>query len=138
MNSEERKEYAMEIAGYGVFGTPAVIVDGEVKCVEKIPKKGGNSAVDWMTITLTPSLHNNMWKSLLPFENMNQSEQPPGIFVMHPVGFAGKNNDFLMLFPLRESRSNPYPALPRDCSRLLRRHPWRLGSESLRLLQRWG
>ncbi len=29
----------MEIAGYGVFGTPAVIVDGEVKCVGKIPKK---------------------------------------------------------------------------------------------------
>ena len=29
----------MKIAGYGVFGTPAVIVDGEVKCVGKIPKK---------------------------------------------------------------------------------------------------
>jgi len=29
----------MEIAGYGVFGTPAVVVDGEVKCVGKIPKK---------------------------------------------------------------------------------------------------
>lgn len=29
----------MEIAGYGVFGTPAVIVDGEVKSVGKIPKK---------------------------------------------------------------------------------------------------
>lgn len=27
----------MEIAGYGVFGTPAVIVDGEVKSVGKIP-----------------------------------------------------------------------------------------------------
>ena len=30
---------AMEIAGYGVFGTPAVVVDGEVKSVGKIPKK---------------------------------------------------------------------------------------------------
>jgi len=30
---------AMEIAGYGVFGTPAVVVDGEVKCVGKIPEK---------------------------------------------------------------------------------------------------
>ena len=29
----------MEIAGYGVFGTPAVIVDGEVKNVGKIPGK---------------------------------------------------------------------------------------------------
>jgi small redox-active disulfide protein 2 len=29
---------AMEIAGYGVFGTPAVVVDGEVKCVGKIPQ----------------------------------------------------------------------------------------------------
>ncbi len=29
----------MKIAGYGVFGTPAVIVDGKVKSVGKIPKK---------------------------------------------------------------------------------------------------
>lgn len=29
----------MEIAGYGVFGTPAVVVDGEVKSVGKVPKK---------------------------------------------------------------------------------------------------
>ena len=29
----------MEIARYGVFGTPAVVVDGEVKCVGKIPEK---------------------------------------------------------------------------------------------------
>lgn len=29
----------MKIAGYGVFGTPAVVVDGEVKIVGKIPKK---------------------------------------------------------------------------------------------------
>jgi small redox-active disulfide protein 2 len=29
----------MKIAGYGVFGTPAVVVDGEVKCVGKIPQK---------------------------------------------------------------------------------------------------
>jgi small redox-active disulfide protein 2 len=27
----------MKIAGYGVFGTPAVVVDGEVKSVGKIP-----------------------------------------------------------------------------------------------------
>ena len=29
----------MAIAGYGVFGTPAVVVDGEVKSVGKIPRK---------------------------------------------------------------------------------------------------
>jgi small redox-active disulfide protein 2 len=29
----------MEIAGYGVLGTPAVVVDGEVKSVGKVPKK---------------------------------------------------------------------------------------------------
>jgi small redox-active disulfide protein 2 len=29
----------MTIAGYGVFGTPAVVVDGEVKSVGKVPKK---------------------------------------------------------------------------------------------------
>ena len=29
----------LEIAGYGVFGTPAVVVDGEVKSVGKIPGK---------------------------------------------------------------------------------------------------
>ena len=29
----------LEIAGYGVFGTPAVVVDGDVKSVGKIPSK---------------------------------------------------------------------------------------------------
>lgn len=29
----------MKIAGYGVFGTPAVVVDGEVKSVGKVPSK---------------------------------------------------------------------------------------------------
>ena len=29
----------MEIARHGVFGTPAVIIDGEVKCVGKVPDK---------------------------------------------------------------------------------------------------
>ena len=33
----EKVTDAMQIAGYGVFGTPAVIIDGEVKCVGKIP-----------------------------------------------------------------------------------------------------
>ncbi len=28
-----------KIAEYGVFGTPAVVVDGDVKCVGKVPSK---------------------------------------------------------------------------------------------------
>ena len=29
----------MEIAKHGVFMTPSVVIDGEVKCVGKVPKK---------------------------------------------------------------------------------------------------
>jgi len=29
----------MKIAGYGVFGTPAVVVDGEVKSMGKVPSR---------------------------------------------------------------------------------------------------
>ena len=35
----EKVTNLMEIAGYGVFGTPAVVVNGEVKSVGKIPSK---------------------------------------------------------------------------------------------------
>ena len=35
----EKVTGVMEIAQHGVFGTPAVIVDGEVKIVGKVPKK---------------------------------------------------------------------------------------------------
>jgi small redox-active disulfide protein 2 len=37
--SVEKVTDVMEIAGYGVFGTPAVVVDGEVKSVGKVPTK---------------------------------------------------------------------------------------------------
>ena len=36
----------MEIAGYGVFGTPAVVIDGDVKSVGKIPLK--NDVIGWL------------------------------------------------------------------------------------------
>jgi hypothetical protein len=36
----------LEIAGYGVFGTPAVVMDGEVKSVGKIPNK--NDVKSWI------------------------------------------------------------------------------------------
>jgi len=40
VNAEvEKVTDTMKIAGYGVFGTPAVVVEGEVKSVGKIPSK---------------------------------------------------------------------------------------------------
>ena len=44
----EKVTDAMEIAGYGVFGTPAVVVDGEVKSVGKIPKK--KDVIGWINL----------------------------------------------------------------------------------------
>ena len=44
---------------------------------------------------------------------------------------------FFMFLPFRESGRIPDPALPRDCSKLLRRHPRRLGSGTLSFLHRW-
>lgn len=35
----EKVTDVMKIAGYGVFGTPAVVIDGDVKSVGKIPSK---------------------------------------------------------------------------------------------------
>ena len=37
----------MQIASYGVFGTPSIVVDGEVKCTGKVPKKDQIKA--WIT-----------------------------------------------------------------------------------------
>jgi len=42
----EKVTDAMEIAGYGVFGTPAVVVGGDVKSVGKIPKK--QDVISWI------------------------------------------------------------------------------------------
>ena len=36
----------MQIAQYDVFGTPAVVIDGQVKCVGKIPKK--EDVISWI------------------------------------------------------------------------------------------
>jgi small redox-active disulfide protein 2 len=35
-----------EIAKHGVFSTPAVVIDGQIKCVGKVPSK--NEALDWI------------------------------------------------------------------------------------------
>ena len=42
----EKVTDVMQIAHFGVFGTPAVIVDGDVKSVGKIPKK--EDVVEWI------------------------------------------------------------------------------------------
>jgi len=42
----EKVTDVMKIASYGVFGTPAVIVDGEVKCVGKVPSKA--DVIKWI------------------------------------------------------------------------------------------
>ncbi|MDJ0780720.1 MAG: thioredoxin family protein [Desulfosarcinaceae bacterium] len=44
--SVEKVTDAMEIAGYGVFGTPAVVVDGAVKSVGKIPSQ--DEVLSWL------------------------------------------------------------------------------------------
>ena len=43
----EKVTDVMQIEGYGVFGTPAVVIDGEVKSVGKIPKK--EEVIKWVT-----------------------------------------------------------------------------------------
>jgi small redox-active disulfide protein 2 len=46
----EKVTDTMEIAGYGVFGTPAVVIDGEVRSVGKIPSK--NDVKSWIEDSL--------------------------------------------------------------------------------------
>ncbi|QTA79669.1 Redox-active disulfide protein 2 [Desulfonema limicola] len=43
----EKVTGVMDIASYGVFGTPSVVIDGEVKSVGKIPKK--EDVKSWLT-----------------------------------------------------------------------------------------
>lgn len=44
--SVEKVTDILEIGSYGVMGTPAVVVNGEVKCVGKIPGKA--EVIDWL------------------------------------------------------------------------------------------
>ena len=37
-----------EIAKLGVFSTPAVVIDGEIKCVGKVPSR--SEVIGWLTI----------------------------------------------------------------------------------------
>ncbi len=42
----EKVTKTMDIASYGVLGTPAVVINGEVKCVGKIPSTG--EVLQWL------------------------------------------------------------------------------------------
>lgn len=42
----EKVTDVMKIAGYGVFGTPAIVIDGEVKSVGKVPAKA--DIISWL------------------------------------------------------------------------------------------
>lgn len=42
----EKVTNLLKIAEYGVFGTPAVVIDGEVKSVGKVPTK--DTVKDWL------------------------------------------------------------------------------------------
>lgn len=44
----EKVTKSMDIAKFGVFGTPSVVVDGEVKCVGRVPTK--KEILDWIQI----------------------------------------------------------------------------------------
>mgnify|MGYP001576777520 CR=1 FL=1 len=44
--SVEKVTDMMQIASYGVFDTPTVLVDGEIKCRGKVPKK--SDIKDWI------------------------------------------------------------------------------------------
>jgi len=44
--SVEKVKDIKEIASYGVFGTPAVVINGEVKSVGKVPTK--DEAKSWL------------------------------------------------------------------------------------------
>ena len=45
--SVEKITDAMKIASYGVFGTPAIVIDGQVKSVGKIPTK--DQIKEWLS-----------------------------------------------------------------------------------------
>ena len=43
----EKVTDTMQIASYGVFGTPAIVIDGQVKSVGKIPTK--DQIKEWLS-----------------------------------------------------------------------------------------
>jgi hypothetical protein len=87
-------------------------------------------------VVFTLTLHNKMRKLSLRFEMINKRHDFILCSGFHQGCSPRRNDNFLIFSPCRESRRKPDPVLPRDRSKALRLHPWRLGSDSLRLLQR--
>ena len=83
----------MKIAGYGVFGTPAVIIDGEVKSVGKIPKKGRYKNMDKKMTRLSGriSIKKNICISVLTLAL--------ALFIFSTTAFAEKMIIFLLKAP---------------------------------------
>ena len=46
--SVEKISDFQKIAQMGVFSTPAVVIDGEIKCVGKVPDK--SEVIDWINL----------------------------------------------------------------------------------------
>ncbi len=46
--SVEKISDFQKIAQMGVFSTPAVVIDGEIKCVGKVPSK--SEVIDWVNL----------------------------------------------------------------------------------------
>jgi len=46
--SVEKISDFQKIAKLGVFSTPAVVIDGEIKCVGKVPSK--SEVIDWINL----------------------------------------------------------------------------------------
>ena len=46
--SVEKISDFQKIAQMGVFSTPAVVIDGEIKCVGKVPSK--SEVIDWINL----------------------------------------------------------------------------------------
>jgi hypothetical protein len=86
----------------------------------------------------TPSLHKKMRKLSLRLEMMDIMHDCSLRSGVDPVCIPGGNENFLVFSPCRERWRKPDPALPGDRGKGLRLHRWRLASDILRFLQRWG
>ena len=79
----EKVADVMEISKYGVFGTPAVIIDGEVKCVGRVPNK--QEIKDWMAAAGVVGGLVVGWGSNLIFDKTADIRQKVG---QHDVNIA--------------------------------------------------
>ena len=114
------------------FGFPA-----QLECCvdERRDKENGQQSV---AVDYTPRLHKQHGTEYIICCNNSQYHTDSTIsWICLQVSFKD-DVYFAMLFTLRESLRTLDSVLSRARSKPLRHHPWRLDSEALRLLQRWG